>query len=66
MFGWTSRVERYIKLKGVGNHEMTQAAMVAMEGKALTWYQWWDFCAQNPIWEDFNAAIIRRFQPSML
>jgi len=37
-----------------------------MEGKALTWYQWWEFCSPNPTWEDFKAALLKRFQPSML
>ncbi|KAH1221751.1 hypothetical protein HKD37_12G034370 [Glycine soja] len=39
--------------------------MVAMEGKALTWYQWWEFCAKNPNWTDFKNVVIQRFQPSM-
>jgi hypothetical protein len=38
-FGWTSRVERYFELEGVGDHEKIQAAKIAMEGKALTRYQ---------------------------
>lgn len=37
-----------------------------MEGKALTWYQWWKFCAGNSTWENLKAAIIRRFEPSIL
>ncbi|MCI41699.1 hypothetical protein A2U01_0062933, partial [Trifolium medium] len=36
-FGWRSRVERYFELKGVGHHEKIQTAMIAMEGKALTY-----------------------------
>lgn len=44
-FGWTSRVERYFELEGVGEHEKIQAAKIAMEGKALTWSQLWEFCA---------------------
>ncbi|MCI24351.1 hypothetical protein A2U01_0045534, partial [Trifolium medium] len=36
VLGWTSRVERYFDLKGVTKQENIQAAMVAMEGKALT------------------------------
>jgi hypothetical protein len=40
--------------------------MIAMEGKALTLYQWWEFSAQYPTWEDLKEAIIQRFQPSIL
>lgn len=65
-FGWTSRVERYFELKGVSNQEKIQEAMVAMEGKALSWYQWWEFCAKNPTWDDFKTALIQRFEPTML
>ena len=66
VFGWTSRVEWYFELEGVGDHEKIQAAKIAMEGKALTWYQWWGFCAWNSTWEDLKLAIIRRFEPSIL
>jgi hypothetical protein len=65
-YGWKSRVERYFDLKGVTEQENIQAAMVAMESKVLTWYQWWEFCSPNPTWEDFKAALVKRFQPSML
>ena len=40
--------------------------MVAMEGKALTWYQWWEFSADDPTWSEFRSVVIRHFQPSML
>ncbi|KAJ1404447.1 Retrotransposon gag domain [Sesbania bispinosa] len=36
-----------------------------MEGRALTWFQWWEFCTVNHTWEDFRTAVIRRFRPSM-
>ncbi|XP_027905741.1 uncharacterized protein LOC114165287, partial [Vigna unguiculata] len=43
-----------------------QAVMVALEGKALNWFQWWETCHQNPSWEEFKVAVVRRFQPTML
>jgi len=27
--------------------------------KALTWYELWEFCAQDPIWDDFKADLIK-------
>ena len=51
--GWLNRVERYFDLKKMSENEKLQAVMVAMEGKALAWYQWWEFSSQNPTWEDF-------------
>lgn len=65
-FGWINRVERYFDLKGVLDEEKLQPAMVAMEGKALTWYQWWEFCSPNQTWSAFKEALLKRFQPSML
>ena len=65
-YGWTTRVERYFDLKGMYGEEKLQAVMVAMEGKALTRYQWWEFSAHHPNWEDFWTAVIRRFQPTMV
>ncbi|KAJ1406266.1 hypothetical protein SESBI_25185 [Sesbania bispinosa] len=48
---------------GVLEQERLQAVMVAMEGKALSWLRWWRICVSNPSWEEFKAAVIRRFQP---
>ncbi|KAJ1417644.1 Retrotransposon gag domain [Sesbania bispinosa] len=64
-YEWVNRVERYFNLKGVLEQERLQAVMVAMEGRALTWFQWWEFCTVNQTWEEFRTAVIRRFQPSM-
>lgn len=40
--------------------------LVAVEGKALTWNQWWEFSGHQLTWEDFWLAIIRRLQPTMV
>lgn len=65
-YGWLNRVEHYVDLKRMSDNEKLQVVMVAMEGKALSWYQWWEFSSQNPTWEDFRTAIPRRSQPSMI
>ncbi|KAJ1379359.1 Retrotransposon gag domain [Sesbania bispinosa] len=64
-YGWVNRVERYFNLKGVMEQERLQVVMVAMEGRALTWFQWWEFCTVNRTWEGFRTVVIRKFQPSM-
>lgn len=38
-FGWVNRKEKYFELKVVNGTERILAAMVAMEGKASTWYK---------------------------
>nr|KYP31955.1 hypothetical protein KK1_047478 [Cajanus cajan] len=65
-FGWTQKLERYFNLKGVTDEERMQATMVALEGRALSWFQWWERCNPTPTWEGFKLAVIRRFQPSMI
>ncbi|KAF1882979.1 hypothetical protein Lal_00003161 [Lupinus albus] len=65
-FGWTHRLERYFNLKEVADEEKMQATLLALEGKALSWYQWWGRCNPQPSWEGFKLAVIRRFQPSMV
>ncbi|XP_057444515.1 uncharacterized protein LOC130736742 [Lotus japonicus] len=40
--------------------------MEALEGRALTWFQWWTSCNPNSSWEGFKIAVVRRFQPSMI
>ncbi|WVY89402.1 hypothetical protein V8G54_034916 [Vigna mungo] len=59
-------LERYFRLKGVGEKERMKAVMVALEGKALNWFQWWETCHPHPTWEAFKDVVVRRFQPTML
>ncbi|XP_019459980.1 PREDICTED: uncharacterized protein LOC109359744 [Lupinus angustifolius] len=65
-FGWTHRLERYFSLKEVTEEEKMQATLMALEGKALSWYNWWSRCNPHPSWEGFKIAVVRRFQPSMV
>nr|AFK41373.1 unknown [Lotus japonicus] len=43
-----------------------QATLLALEGKALSWFQWWERCNPRPSWEAFKVAVVRRFQPAMM
>ncbi|XP_022637052.1 uncharacterized protein LOC111241703 [Vigna radiata var. radiata] len=65
-YRWTNRLERYFRLKEVSEEERMQAVIVALEGRALNWFQWWETCNPNPTWEAFKVAVVRRFQPTML
>lgn len=59
--GWVTKVERYFRLKGVSNAERVQAIMGALEGRALSWFQWWQSCFTTLSWESFKIGVIRRF-----
>lgn len=65
-YGWLVRVERYFRLNEVREHDKVDAVMIAMEDRALNWFQWWE--DQTPLrsWEEFKEAVIRRFQPGIL
>ncbi|XP_073225291.1 uncharacterized protein [Cicer arietinum] len=65
-YGWVQKLERYFALRGVTPEEKMQATMISLEGKALSWYQWWEGYSPNPTWESFKIAVVRRFQPSMI
>lgn len=64
--GWTQRLERYFSLREVSEDERMQATVVALEGRVLSLFQWWERCNSSPTWESFKLAVVRRFQPSMI
>ncbi|KAJ1401771.1 Xanthine/uracil/vitamin C permease [Sesbania bispinosa] len=55
-FRWLSRVERYFQMKGVTEEERLQVIMEAMDGKALPWFRWWEYCTHDPTWAEFKDA----------
>ncbi|XP_057453204.1 uncharacterized protein LOC130745077 [Lotus japonicus] len=65
-YGWINRVERFFQLSRVGEEERLEMVMIAMEGKALGWFQWWEEQAPERAWEPFKHALIRRFQPTLV
>ncbi|XP_057445430.1 uncharacterized protein LOC130737629 [Lotus japonicus] len=65
-FGWVQKLERYFQLREVTEEEKMQATLLALEGKALSWFQWWERCNPRPSWEAFKVAVVRRFQPAMM
>ena len=65
-YGWINRLERYLKLKEVSDEKKMRVVMIALEGKALNWFQWWETCNPNPKWDAFKVAVMRRFQPILL
>lgn len=56
-YGWTNHLESYFWLKEVSAKERMQAIIVALEGKTLNWFQWWESYNPNPTWEAFKVAL---------
>jgi len=65
-YGWTNRLKRYFHLKEVTEEERMKAVLIALEGKALNWFQWWQSCNPKPTWDPFKIVLVHRFQPTML
>ncbi|XP_019459944.1 PREDICTED: uncharacterized protein LOC109359703 [Lupinus angustifolius] len=65
-FGWVQKLERYFSMRSISESEKMRATLVALEGRALSWYQWWEGCNPSPSWEGFKMAVVRRFQPTMI
>jgi hypothetical protein len=40
--GWLRKVERFFKVRKISEGEKLDAALMVMEGEALTWMQWWE------------------------
>lgn len=61
--GWVLKSEKYFTVCRLSEHEKVDAAVVAMEGDALKWYQWEN--GRNPVssWLDFKARILHQFRP---
>lgn len=64
--GWLVRVERYFRVNQVREAEKLDAVVIALEERALNWFQWWEEQAPLRTWGDFKNSVIRRFHPESL
>jgi len=51
-------VEQYFRLNEVREHDKLDAVMIALEDKALNWFQWWEDKTPLRTWEEFKEAVI--------
>ncbi|MCI22938.1 hypothetical protein A2U01_0044116, partial [Trifolium medium] len=56
MVGWFVW-KRYFRLYDVREHDKLDAIIIAMEEKALNWFQWWEDQTPLRTWEEFKAAV---------
>lgn len=64
--GWIVHIERYFRVNHVHDEDKLDAAVIALEERALNWYQWWEEQTEKLSWEEFTCAVIRRFQPALV
>ncbi|CAJ2638342.1 unnamed protein product [Trifolium pratense] len=65
-YGWLVRIERYFRLNEVRVRDKLDAAVIALEDKALNWFVWWEEQTASRTWDEFKLSLIRRFQPGIL
>ena len=65
-YSWLDRIEQYFALRAVPEAEWISVAAYAVEGRALTWFRWWEPSTQFHSCLNFREAVLRRFQPELL
>ena len=57
-YAWVDRIEWFFEIWGVPEEEWVSVAVVAMEGRTLTWFRWWEETAPLKSWEVFKDAVV--------
>jgi len=65
-YNWLDHIKQYFALRTVLEVEWISVAAYAVEGRALTWFRWWEPSTQFHSWLDFREEVLRRFQPEHL
>ena len=63
-FAWVDKAERFFRMSGLPEVRWVSTAFLAMEGRALTWFRWWESDEGGTDWEAFKRELLRRFQPA--
>lgn len=61
--GWIVRVERYFQFYKLNEEEQIEAAVVGLEGEALSWYHW-ERDRKNILgWPGRRELVLHQFRP---
>lgn len=62
--GWILRAERFFNFYKLAEEEQVEAAIVALEGDALLWFQWEN--NRRPIrgWDEMKRVMLQQFRPT--
>ena len=60
--GWILRAERFFKFYRLSEEDKLEAAVVALEGDALFWYQWEHKRHPMTTWGEMKGLILRKFR----
>lgn len=64
--GWILRAERYFQFYRLSEEDKIKAAVVALEGDALLWFQWEHRWRPILNWEEMKAMIRRKFRSTSM
>ena len=64
-YGWIVRVKRYFHITGGDDEDKLDLALMAMEGEALVWFEWWETQVPCPTWQEFKEDLVQTFQPGV-
>lgn len=60
--GWILRAERYHQFYRLSEEDKMEAAVVALEGDALLWFQWENRWRPIQNWEEMKTMVRRKFR----
>jgi len=60
---WLVRIERYFQVAQIATNDKVEYAAMALTGKALTWFEWWEDQTQFHSWMRFRQDVLKRFLP---
>ena len=57
-FAWVDKAERFFRMSGLPVENWVSSAFLAMEGRALTWFRWWESDDRGNDWGCFRRELL--------
>nr|GFD06442.1 ankyrin repeat-containing protein [Tanacetum cinerariifolium] len=65
VYGWVYQAERFFEVQGLNTTgERLRAAVLSLEGPALSWFRWINNREPFRNWEELKRRLLHRFQSS--
>jgi len=63
--GWLVIIDCYFWISGIPVGEKLEYVVLALHGKALTWFEWWESHSSFHTWIRFEQDLLKRFEPGV-
>jgi len=60
--GWLVWIDRFFRISGIPVGEKLEYVVLALHGKALTWFEWWESQTSFHTWLRFKQDLLKRFE----